>query len=190
MPTLRYSTPDAWTQRVLDDFDAFLNDHAAAEKKASGMALSMALHYHDRPDIVATMADLAVEELDHFRSVVRLLHDRGLNLSRDKKDIYINSLRDEIRTGREHYLLDRLLLGAVVEARGAERFGLIATALPDGELKAFYQAITASEMRHENLFERLARAHFPATEVDLRLGQWLAMEARIIAAQPLRPALH
>lgn len=190
MPTLRYSTPEAWTEMVLADFDTFLNDHAAAEKKASGMALSMALHYHDRPDIVAAMTDLAVEELDHFRAVVRLLHGRGLNLSRDTKDIYINSLRSEVRTGREHYMLDRLLLGAVVEARGAERFGLIATALPEGELKAFYVAITASEMRHENLFERLARAHFPAAEVDLRLGQWLAVEAGIIAAQPLRAALH
>ena len=190
MPTLRYRTPDAWTQAVRADFDAFLNDHAAAEKKASGMALSMALHYHDRPDIVAAMADLAVEELDHFRAVVRLLHQRGLNLARDRKDAYVNALRGAVRTGREQYLLDRLLLGAVVEARGAERFGLIAAALPAGELKEFYEAIAASEARHESLFERLARAHFPTALVDERLGEWLDLEAEIIAAQPLQAALH
>lgn len=190
MPTLRYRTPDAWTQTVLADFDAFLNDHAAAEKKASGMALSMALHYHDRTDIVAAMADLAVEELDHFRAVVRLLHERGLNLARDRKDVYVNALRDAVRSGREQYFLDRLLLGAVVEARGAERFGLVAAALPAGELKDFYTAITTSEARHENLFERLARSHFPAAAVDRRLGEWLDLEAGIVAALPLQAALH
>lgn len=190
MQPLRYRTPEAWTRTVLADFDTFLNDHAAAEKKASGMALSMALHYHDRPAIVAAMVDLAVEELDHFRALVRLLHERNLNLARDRKDDYVNALRQAVRTGRDHYLLDRLLLGAVVEARGRERFGLIAAALPDGELKAFYEAIAASEARHENLFERLARDCFPAAEVDLRLGEWLDIEARVIAAQPLRAALH
>ena len=35
------------------------------------------------------------------------------------------------------YLLDRLLIGSLVEARGCERFGLIAQALPDGPLKHF-----------------------------------------------------
>lgn len=190
MPTLCYATPVTWTQAVLADFDRFLNDHAAAEKKASGMALSMALHYNDRPDIVAAMADLAVEELDHFRAVVRLLHQRGLQLARDRKDPYVNALRAAVRSGREQYFLDRLLLGAVVEARGCERFGLIAEALAAGELKTFYEAIAASEARHQGLFEHLARAHFPAREVDARLSEWLDIEAEIIAAQPLRAALH
>lgn len=35
---LKYKTPFEWTVPVLEDFDAFLQDHAAAEKKASGMA--------------------------------------------------------------------------------------------------------------------------------------------------------
>ena len=29
---LRYQTPPAWTEAVLDDFDSFLLDHAATEK--------------------------------------------------------------------------------------------------------------------------------------------------------------
>ena len=47
----------------MDDFDRFLLDHAAAEKKASGMALSMVSHYPDRTRLVAAMTDLAVEEM-------------------------------------------------------------------------------------------------------------------------------
>ena len=125
-----------------------------------------------------------------LRAVVRLLHDRGLQLARDRKDPYVNALRAAVRTGREQYFLDRLLLGAVVEARGCERFGLIAEALSAGALKTFYTAITASEARHQGLFERLARTHFPSDEVDARLTEWLDIEAEVIAAQPLRAALH
>ena len=54
---LRYQTPRAWTETVLADFDSFLLDHAMAEKKASGMAISMLSHYPDKVDLVAAMAE-------------------------------------------------------------------------------------------------------------------------------------
>ena len=44
---LKYHTPFEWTEVVLADFETFLQDHAAAEKKASGMAMSMLSHYPD-----------------------------------------------------------------------------------------------------------------------------------------------
>ena len=75
---LRYATPAAWTDAVMADFDSFLLDHATAEKKASGMAISMLSHYPDRMELVAAMADLAVEELTHYREVVKWIHQRGL----------------------------------------------------------------------------------------------------------------
>jgi len=62
--------------------------------------------------------------------------------------------------------------------------------LAAGELKTFYAAIAASEARHQGLFERLARAHFPAREVAARLAEWLDIEAEVIAMQPVRAALH
>ena len=42
------TTQSQWVEAVLADFNTFLSDHASAEKKASGMALSMASHYQDR----------------------------------------------------------------------------------------------------------------------------------------------
>ena len=39
--SLRFATPQAWIATVLADFDQFIIDHAAAEKKASGMVTSM-----------------------------------------------------------------------------------------------------------------------------------------------------
>ncbi len=148
MYSLRYKTTAAWTAAVLHNFDAFLIDHAAAEKKASGMAIAMLSHYPDKPDIVTAMIDLSLEEMTHFREVVKILHQRGLQLAADNKDPYVNALRQHTRTGRDAYLLDRLLIGSLVEARGCERFGLIAEALPAGDLKKFYRAITESEARH------------------------------------------
>ncbi|HMW50030.1 MAG TPA: tRNA isopentenyl-2-thiomethyl-A-37 hydroxylase MiaE, partial [Cellvibrionaceae bacterium] len=75
-------------------------------------------------------------------------------------------------------------------ARGCERFGLIATHLPEGPLRHFYRAICESEARHEDLFLRLAYDHFAAPVVLARLDELLDCEAAIVAALPIRPALH
>ena len=183
-------TPNAWLEAVLADFPSFLQDHASCEKKASGMALSVASHYPDRPELLSAMADLAVEELTHYREVVRLLIARGLQPSADAKDDYVRGFNAVIRKGPAEYLLDRLLVAAVIEARGHERFGLIAKALPSGADQRFYQAITASEGRHWQLFIQLALAETDSAQVLPRLEELVAIEAELIAAQPPRPRLH
>lgn len=187
---LRYNTDPAWVDAVLDDFDLFLIDHAHAEKKASGMAMSMLCHYPDKPDIVKAMADLAIEELAHFREVIKLMQARQLQLSPDEKDPYVNTLRKQLRKGKEEYLLDRLLVGAIIEARGCERFGLIGQHHNNPDLKNFYQAIAASEEKHHELFTDLAVPYFSQDIIDERLNSLLDIEAEITAALPIRSALH
>ncbi|WP_096087761.1 tRNA-(ms[2]io[6]A)-hydroxylase [Agaribacterium haliotis] len=187
---LRCASPKTWLEAVLADFDAFLLDHAAAEKKASGMAMSMLSHYPDKPELVEAMVELCLEETLHFRDVVKLIHQRGLILGADSKDLYVNQLRKLMRQGSELYMLDRLLIAGIIEARGAERFGLIAEALEQGELKKFYKAITESEERHEELFIDLARRYFSGDEVEKRLDELLDAEADICQALPIKAALH
>lgn len=187
---LRLATPAAWTAAVMADFDAFLQDHAAAEKKASGMAISMLSHYPDRVELVAAMAELAVEELTHYREVVKWIHRRGLLTAADRKDHYVLALRDAIRKGPELYLLDRLLTASIIEARGAERFALVAGALPAGALKKFYRSIARSEQRHYELFLQLAGVYLDATMIARRWDELLDIEAGIVAALPIRAALH
>ena len=190
MITLQYNTPPEWTETVLADFDRFLLDHAAAEKKASGMAMSMVSHYPDKVDIVQTMTDLAVEELVHFKQVVKLIIARGLTMGSDEKDPYINALRKLFRQGTEFFLLDRLLIAGIIEARGHERFGLVADALPTGEDKRFYRAITRSEAKHSDVFLELAQQYFLEDEIESRLSELLRLESEICASLPLRAALH
>jgi tRNA-(ms[2]io[6]A)-hydroxylase len=190
MINLIYNTPLSWAEGVANAMDDFLPDHAAAEKKASSMAMTMVSHYPDRPELVMAMIDLAIEELNHYRAVVKLMNDRGLCLLPDEKDPYVNSLRKAIRNGKDHYFMDRLLIGGIVEARGAERFGLVAEALPPGALQRFYQAITRSEEEHQGLFVELAELYFDPADVRSRLNELLVVEADIVKELPLRPALH
>lgn len=183
-------TASAWLPCVLGDFDVFLADHASCEKKASGMAVNVASHYPDRPRLLAAMADLAVEEMSHYREVIRLLIARGATPLPDSKDTYIHGLQKQIRNGTQAYLLDRLLVAAVVEARGHERFALIASGVSDPALQKFYRAITASEHRHWQLFVELAAHYFDTCAVEARLTELCHAEANIVAKLPTRPALH
>lgn len=190
VPKLRIPSSKEWLEAVLNDFDAFLLDHAACERKASATAMSLVSHYPDRALLVREMVVLAREELEHFHQMLWLLQSRELVLRRDEKDRYVKGLRREIRTGPDVYLLDRLLVGGIVEARGCERFGRVAEALADGPLREFYRDITRSESQHHMLFSRLARHYFDPTLVERREDELLEREAEIVSTLPARPAVH
>ncbi len=183
-------TSEAWLNTVLQDFSTFLIDHAANERKASAMALSMLTHYPDRTQLVTAMTDLAIEELNHFRQVIKLIQDNNIELQSDVKDPYIMQLRDNIRSGRDNYFLDRLLVASIVEKRGSERFALLATGLTDAKLQHFYQNLAKSESKHYLLFLELAYVYFSVDDVVPRLKELLKIESEIIVKLPLRSALH
>ncbi len=187
---LKLPTSPLWTEAVLGDFDSFLQDHANCERKASGSAMNMVSHYPDRKELVTAMIELAREELRHFSQVYRHMAARGVMLGPDRKDPYIHRLSQKYRKGSEAYFLDRLLVAGILEARGCERFGLIASALPAGPLKDFYRDITRSEARHQDLFVRLALLYFDPVTVEARLEELLEAEALIISDLPRRAALH
>jgi tRNA 2-(methylsulfanyl)-N6-isopentenyladenosine37 hydroxylase len=187
---LRCATPPAWLDAVLADFDAFLVDHAACERKASATGMAFVVRYPDRVALLEPLIAFAREELEHFHAVVRLVCARGLTLGPDAPDPYVKPLLAAVRTGRDERLLDRLLVAGVVEARGCERFGMVARALQPGELADFYTDITRSEARHHGLFLRLARAYFDEASIAARLDALLELEARILADLPVRAALH
>jgi len=190
MAELKIRTSPLWTEAVLGDFDAFLADHANCERKASGSAMNLASHYPDRKELVAAMIALAREELRHFHQVYRHMEARGLILGPDRRDPYVQRLSREYRQSPDTYFLDRLLVASILEARGCERFGLIAAALPSGALKDFYRDIARSEARHQGLYARLALLYFAPGTVEARLDELLEAEARIVEDLPPRPALH
>jgi tRNA 2-(methylsulfanyl)-N6-isopentenyladenosine37 hydroxylase len=181
---------DQWLQVVMDDFDDFLIDHAANEKKASSSALTLAAHYPDKPDVVAAMIDLAIEELMHYREVFQFMCQRNLTAQSDQKDAYMKLLRQALRPGTEMYFLDRLLAASIIEARGLERFAKVADALPLGVLKNFYKSLTRAEARHADLFLKFAKQYYSPEQVSKRLEELLYTESNIFQSLPIRPCIH
>lgn len=189
---LRFATPRVWLDRVFADFDAFLLDHAACERKASATGMSFVVRYPDRRLLIEPMIEFAKEELEHFHMVYRLIEKRNLVLADDYKDLYVNGLRSQMRTGAEALLLDRLLVAGIVEARGCERLFMVAQALEDGdsELHALYLELARAESRHHGLFFRLAKECFAPAEVEARADALLDFEADLVRRLPHRAAVH
>lgn len=173
----------------MDNFDEFLADHANCERKASALAMSLVVKYPDRQAIIPTLIELAREELLHFQQVYDLMSRRGLTLVSDEPDPYVGKLQKLMRHGREERFIDRLLISSVIECRGAERFGLIAKALKDPELKTFYHDLWAAETKHGHQFADMARKLF-GDSVYPRLEALMTAEAEIIVELPWRASLH
>ncbi len=187
---LRTKTKPEWLSTVLNDFDRFLVDHALCERKASALAMSLVAHYSDKTELVSAMVELSIEELQHFQQVFSVIVQRNLRLGADEKDEYVNQLRLLMRKDREDYFLDRLLIASIIEARGTERFQLVAEALEDPSLKEFYMEFWRAEARHAGLFLRLAKKYFSSEIVEARYDYLLDQEALIVDKLPLRPAVH
>ena len=191
---LRIDTPATWSALALDALDDFLRDHATNERKVAQSALRLAAQHPQRDELVTALAGVASEEVEHFRQVHALLRERGQSLGFEQPDRYMVELMGAIKSPDvETFLLDRLVLFGLIEARGCERFLLMAKALAaagEAELAAFYEDLTRSETRHHALYLRLAREYFPAERVAARHDELLALEAKVLATLPLRPALH
>lgn len=187
---LQVATPPEWVDAVLSDFDAFLVDHANCERKASALAMSLVVKYPDRTAILPGLITLAQEELQHFAEAYALMECRGLRLGKDIPDPYVNQLLKTARHGRDERFIDRMLLSSVIEARGAERFGLLAENLTEPEIGAFYTRLWKSEVKHAHVFVHLLMKEFDADQIYARLDELAAMEARVVQSLELRPALH
>ncbi|UII25622.1 tRNA-(ms[2]io[6]A)-hydroxylase [Fulvivirga maritima] len=180
-----------WVDTVMSDFDSFLQDHANCERKASAMAMSFVAKYPDRLEIIPELIETGIEELEHFQSVYNIMQERGVVLPPEMgQDKYVKQLIDHCHTDVERRFLDRLLLASIIECRGAERFRLVYEALPEGDLKTFYHNLWASEAKHGNIFVKMALIYFDKDHTYKRLEELNSIEAKVLQALPLKPALH
>jgi tRNA-(ms[2]io[6]A)-hydroxylase len=156
------------------------------------MALSLVAKYPDRVEIIPELIATGIEELEHFQQVYVHMARRGIRLAREiAEDPYIKALLALCHTDPIRRFLDRLLLGSIIECRGAERFRLVCQALDeDPELKEFYHRLWTSEAKHGNVFVKMALQYFPKEQVYARLNELNRAEGEIIQSLKLRPALH
>lgn len=190
-PELKFETPKEWVQAVMDDFDSFLQDHADCERKASAMAMSLVYKCPDKVKIIPMLIETALEEMEHFRQVYDVMHERGIQLKHEtEKDPYIEALMKLLRTPSHQRLLDRFLLASIIECRGTERFRMVEEALEESPLKRFYKMLWASEAKHGHIFVEMALEYYPKEEVYKRLDELVTAEAEICSRLPVRSALH
>lgn len=194
MGLLRSTTDPRWLGVALGDLPSTLADHAHCEKKAAASALKLVADHPDRPELVRPLARLAQEELSHLLAVLAEMGRLGVAPRPDEGDPYAQALVRLVRPGgagrARDRLVDRLLVGALIEARSHERLALLAGALEDARLRELYARLAQSEAGHERLFVELAEAVGGEAGAGARLEALAAEEARIVAALPLLPRIH
>lgn len=190
---LKLATDPSWVNIVEKNIEEILTDHAYCEQKAATNALSIMISFPYHTDLVDEMVKLAKEELTHFEMVHQKIKERGLKLGFERKDEYVGKLykfmRKEYR--KEIVLIDRLLFGAMIEARSCERFKLLSEQIRDEDLKSFYRDLMISEATHYTLFISFAKKYGSHIEdIDARWQEWLNFEAELIKNYSKKETIH
>ncbi|MGQ3015118.1 MAG: tRNA-(ms[2]io[6]A)-hydroxylase [Flavobacteriales bacterium] len=190
---LKLATDPVWVKNVAErNISEILTDHAWCEQKAASSAISLIVQFPEETEIVRQMSALVREEMEHFQQVHDLIVRRGYTLGRERKDHYVNDLLKFLKKGdsRAVQLVDRLLLGAMIEARSCERFRVLSENVDDKELAVFYRELMESEAAHYTLFIGLARGVLPRETVDRRWAEWLEYESRVILNYGKNETIH
>lgn len=176
---LQFETKTSWAEIAKDNLQQILTDHAFAEQKASANAISITINYSEETELVNAMLDIAIEELEHFKMVHKLMIDRGLTLGQAQKNDYAKHMqRFFTKTpDRTDALIQRLLVAALIEARSCERFKVFSENLKDEELSKFYKELMISEANHYTTFLGFARQYQDKAIVDEKWNALLAYEA-------------
>lgn len=176
---LQFETKTSWAEIAKDNLQQILTDHAFAEQKASANAISITINYSEETELVNAMLDIAIEELEHFKMVHKLIIDRGLTLGQAQKNDYAKHLqRFFTKTpDRTDALIQRLLVAALIEARSCERFKVFSENLKDEELSNFYKELMISEANHYTTFLGFARQYQDKAIVDKKWNALLTYEA-------------
>lgn len=150
-------TPQAWCEHAAANLDLLLLDHANCEMKAAQTALSLIYRYPEHGELCQKMSRLAREELVHFEKVQRWIDKFGVERQKLGPARYAGQLLAATTDDEPDRLRQRLIVGALIEARSCERFAALASYLPTG-LGDFYRELLASEARHFRNYLDLAAA--------------------------------
>lgn len=189
---LKFETETSWVDVAKNGLQQLLTDHAFAEQKAAANATSIIINYSEETELVKDMADIAIEEMEHFRMVHNLMVDRGMVLGQATKNDYALRLQKFFpHTGnRNEALIHRLLVAALIEARSCERFKVFADNMEDEELSKFYLDLMISEANHYTLFLGYARKYMNREIVDKKWNDLLAFEAEMMRERGKTAKVH
>ena len=134
--------------------------------------------------LISKMMRLIKEELHHFDQVIDYMKQRDIDYQHVPAGRYAKGLIRHVRHYEPEALIDKLIIGAIIEARSCERFAAIAPYL-EPDLKAFYISLLRSEARHYQDYLELAQM-LSEVSIEARVDYFLHQEADLI----LTPDAH
>ncbi|KTD89882.1 tRNA isopentenyl-2-thiomethyl-A-37 hydroxylase MiaE [Pseudoalteromonas sp. CR1] len=129
-------------------------------------------------DLIDKMVLLIKEELHHFYQVLEIMDEYGVEYQSITPCRYAKGMLRNVKTFEPNALVDKLIVGAYIEARSCERFAKLAPHV-DKRLGDFYISLLRSEARHYQDYLALAQeiADFDITE---RVKEFGEIEAQLI----------
>ena len=145
-------------------------------------------------ELISKMVLLIKEELHHFEQVLAIMSRRGISIAPISAARYAGGMRRHIRTHEPASFIDKLIVGAYIEARSCERFAALAPHV-DSELSKFYISLLRSEARHFEDYLQLAhmlgaQAGVPTQSVVDRVNVFAGVEAELIQREDSEFRFH
>ncbi len=190
MLCLKCDTNPEWIEAVKNNLPTTMMDHAHAEKKAAATGLALINRYPGKTDLALEMSNLIEEEIGHFRTVLKILDKREIQLSKDKGDDYVKALFSQMNKNEPDRFLDHLLIAGIIEARSCERLQILEQNIEDAELKKLYHDLFPTEAGHYTMFVKLAKKYFDNDKVEKRLIELAEFECSIIKSLSSSPTMH
>ncbi len=130
-------------------------------------------------DMIDKMVLLIREELHHFYQVLEIIEKQGLEYRPITASRYAKGMIKHIRTFEPAALIDKLIIGAFIEARSCERFAKLAPYL-DEPIQKFYISLLRSEARHYQDYLELAE-QIAGEDISERIEHFANVEAQLIS---------
>ncbi|MGR5221177.1 tRNA isopentenyl-2-thiomethyl-A-37 hydroxylase MiaE [Vibrio parahaemolyticus] len=130
-------------------------------------------------DLIDKMVLLIKEELHHFYQVLEIMEQRKIGYHPIPAGRYAKGLLSKMATYEPNTLVDKLIIGAYIEARSCERFAKLAPHMDD-DIAKFYVSLLRSEARHYQDYLSLAE-QVAGQDISERVNYFGKIEAELIA---------
>jgi tRNA-(ms[2]io[6]A)-hydroxylase len=131
-------------------------------------------------EMIDKMVLLIKEELHHFYQVLEILQAQQIPYQSITAARYAKGMMKQVRTYEPAALVDKLIIGAFIEARSCERFAKLAPYL-DEQLGRFYYSLLRSEARHYQDYLTLA-TQVSDEDIERRVQEFALIEAELISS--------
>ncbi|WP_367988556.1 tRNA isopentenyl-2-thiomethyl-A-37 hydroxylase MiaE [Vibrio sp. NTOU-M3] len=131
-------------------------------------------------DLIDKMVLLIKEELHHFYQVLEIMESRNIAYEPVQASRYAKGLISNMATHEPQTLIDKLIIGAYIEARSCERFAKLAPHM-DEDIAKFYVSLLRSEARHYQDYLTLAE-EIAGRDISERVDYFGKLEADLISS--------